>query len=62
MKLKALSAYTKAKNCTDISDCDAGIEALNEYLKNNKEKGEKLAIKRLIKIMQKKVQFLKGEK
>lgn len=35
--MKNLSAYTIAKNCTDISDCQAGINELDQYFRSTKK-------------------------
>jgi hypothetical protein len=34
--MKKLSAYTIAKNCSDIEDCQQGINELNEYFEKVK--------------------------
>lgn len=30
--IRSLSAYTMAKNCTDVSDCVAGINELTKFI------------------------------
>lgn len=56
-KKSKLSAYTIAKNCTDISDVNAGIDELKVYFKNCDmlgKKPSKTALSRFAKLMQKK--------
>jgi hypothetical protein len=36
-----LSAYTIAKNCTDLSDVNVGIEEINTYFKYCEKLGKK---------------------
>jgi hypothetical protein len=39
MKVKKLSAYTHARNCTDIADCEFGISEIWEAVKR-RERGD----------------------
>ena len=34
--MKTLSAYTIAKNCSDLTDVNAGIEEMNQYFATEK--------------------------
>jgi len=37
-----LSAYTIAANCSDKSDCEAGIQEIRDYIKNREYLGYKV--------------------
>lgn len=43
MSIRKLSAYTIAKNCTDKSDCQAGIDEIMEYFKKMEKENKKPA-------------------
>lgn len=43
MSIRTLSAYTIAKNCSDKSDCQAGINEINTYLLKMEKQGKKPA-------------------
>lgn len=40
-KTNELSAYTIAKNCTDLSDVNAGMEELKDYFTACEKQGKK---------------------
>ena len=52
-----LSAYTIAKNCTDITDCQYGIEELKNFIKFNYPNNTRLAYNRL-NALYKKLEYL----
>lgn len=41
MRLKDLSSYTIAKNCTDLTDLEHGINEVNSYINYRLEIGAK---------------------
>lgn len=41
-KVSQLSAYTSAKNCTDISDCKNGIKEIQDYMDYKTKMGHKI--------------------
>lgn len=53
-----LSSYTIAKNCSDISDCEYGIQELKNFIKYNYPNDTKLAYRRL-NALYKKIEYLK---
>lgn len=40
--IKKLSAYTIARNCSDLTDCQAGIKEIKEYMAYKESKGHKI--------------------
>lgn len=59
-----LSAYTIAENCTDISDCNAGIDDIweaVEYRQQHKLKIPDFYMKRLAKLEAKRDKFAKAQ-
>jgi hypothetical protein len=45
---KILSAYTIAKNCSDVSDINFGLNELKEFIKQNNHVSCKLAYNKII--------------
>lgn len=56
----SLSSYTIAKNCTDLNDCEIGIEELKNFIKFNYPSNTPLAYKRL-NALTKKINLLKNK-
>lgn len=57
---KTLSAYTIAKNCTDLADVQCGINEIREYLNSCDKEGKKptsTSLIRFSKLMAKKEKF-----
>lgn len=48
--MKKLSAYTIAKNCTDLTDVLAGIEELNQYFRQCDNQKKKIPVSAYIRL------------